>query len=107
MVTPDFLYTFSSFIVSLYFVGLGLGLGLSFVCKIKCLIVFRFYSFKGLLLMELLMELLIVADPFHPGLPLGRRLQSIWTKTSCHMNSFFHSAVRILNRSLEPNPHCH
>ena len=52
----------------------------------------------------------IVADPSHPGhrlfdpLPSGRRLRSIRTKTSRHMNSFFPAAVGILNRSRDP-PH--
>ncbi|TWW75992.1 hypothetical protein D4764_13G0006540 [Takifugu flavidus] len=45
----------------------------------------------------------ITADPSHPGhglfppLPSGRRLRSIWTKTSRYMNSFFPSAIRLLN----------
>uniref|UniRef100_A0AAQ4P2L3 Alkylated DNA repair protein AlkB homologue 8 N-terminal domain-containing protein n=1 Tax=Gasterosteus aculeatus aculeatus TaxID=481459 RepID=A0AAQ4P2L3_GASAC len=50
----------------------------------------------------------IVADPSHPGqklfvpLPSGRRLQSIRTKTSRHMNSFFPSAVGLINRARSP-----
>ncbi|KAM8833028.1 putative RNA-directed DNA polymerase from transposon BS [Synchiropus picturatus] len=45
----------------------------------------------------------IRADPSHPGhglfvpLPSGRRLRSIQTRTSRHRNSFFPSAVRLLN----------
>uniref|UniRef100_A0A3B3I122 Reverse transcriptase domain-containing protein n=1 Tax=Oryzias latipes TaxID=8090 RepID=A0A3B3I122_ORYLA len=45
----------------------------------------------------------IAADPSHPGhyllklLPSGRRLRSIRTRTSRHKNSFFPSAVRLLN----------
>ncbi|TWW54643.1 hypothetical protein D4764_0023300 [Takifugu flavidus] len=45
----------------------------------------------------------ITADPSHPGhglfspLPSGRRLRSIRTKTSRYMNSFFPSAIRLLN----------
>ena len=45
----------------------------------------------------------ITADPSHPGhalfapLPSGRRLRSIRTKTSRFMNSFFPSAIRLLN----------
>ena len=45
----------------------------------------------------------IVADSSHPGhylfelLPSGRRLRAIRTKTSRHMNSFFPSAVRLIN----------
>uniref|UniRef100_A0A8C6PAK0 Reverse transcriptase domain-containing protein n=1 Tax=Nothobranchius furzeri TaxID=105023 RepID=A0A8C6PAK0_NOTFU len=45
----------------------------------------------------------IAADPSHPGhrlfepLPSGRRLQSIRTRTSRHKNSFFPSAVRLVN----------
>ena len=43
------------------------------------------------------------ADPSHPGhslfdpLPSGRRLQSIRTRTSCHNNSPFPSAIRLMN----------
>ncbi|TWW53073.1 NACHT, LRR and PYD domains-containing protein 12 [Takifugu flavidus] len=45
----------------------------------------------------------ITADPSHPGhglfspLPSGRRLRSIRTKTSRYTNSFFPSAIRLLN----------
>ncbi|TWW69358.1 hypothetical protein D4764_18G0001640 [Takifugu flavidus] len=45
----------------------------------------------------------ITANPSHPGhglfspLPSGRRLRSIRTKTSRYMNSFFPSAIRLLN----------
>uniref|UniRef100_A0A1A8CJ36 Reverse transcriptase domain-containing protein n=2 Tax=Nothobranchius kadleci TaxID=1051664 RepID=A0A1A8CJ36_NOTKA len=45
----------------------------------------------------------IAADPSHPGhrlfepLPSGRRLRSIQTRTSRHKNSFFPSAVRLVN----------
>ncbi|KAK7898229.1 hypothetical protein WMY93_019082 [Mugilogobius chulae] len=45
----------------------------------------------------------IAADPSHPGhrlfepLPSGRRLRSIRTRTSCHKNSFFPSAVGLMN----------
>ncbi|TWW55947.1 hypothetical protein D4764_09G0009970 [Takifugu flavidus] len=45
----------------------------------------------------------ITADTSHPGhglfspLPSGRRLRSIRTKTSRYMNSFFPSAIRLLN----------
>lgn len=45
----------------------------------------------------------ITADPTHPGhrlfnpLPSGRRLQSIWTRTSEHRNSFFPFATRLMN----------
>ncbi|TWW66930.1 hypothetical protein D4764_20G0009620 [Takifugu flavidus] len=45
----------------------------------------------------------ITADPSHPGhglfspLPSGRRLRSIRTRTSCYTNSFFPSAIRLLN----------
>ncbi|KAM8867021.1 uncharacterized protein ACB058_005162 [Synchiropus picturatus] len=45
----------------------------------------------------------IRADPSHPGhglfvpLPSGRRLRSIQTRTSRHRNSFFPSAIRLLN----------
>ena len=51
----------------------------------------------------------IVADPSHPThrlletLPSGRKLWSIRTKTSRHMNSFFPSSVGILNRSWDPH----
>ena len=47
----------------------------------------------------------IMADPSHPGhrlfvpLPSGRRLRSIRTRTSRYMNSFFPSAIRLLNSS--------
>ncbi len=47
----------------------------------------------------------IVADPSHPGhklfetLPSGRRLRSIRTKTSRHKNSFFPSAVSLINKA--------
>ncbi|KAL6108477.1 uncharacterized protein ACO6RY_18992 [Pungitius sinensis] len=50
----------------------------------------------------------IVADPSHPGhelfVPLssGRRLRSIRTKTSRHTNSFFPSAVGLINRGRGP-----
>uniref|UniRef100_A0AAQ4RZY3 Reverse transcriptase domain-containing protein n=1 Tax=Gasterosteus aculeatus aculeatus TaxID=481459 RepID=A0AAQ4RZY3_GASAC len=50
----------------------------------------------------------IVADPSHPRqklfvpLPSGRRLRSIRTKTSCHTNSFFPSAVGLINRARSP-----
>ncbi|KAL6118064.1 uncharacterized protein ACO6RY_15736 [Pungitius sinensis] len=50
----------------------------------------------------------IVADPSHPGhelfvpLPSGRRLRSIRTKTSRHTNSFFPSAVGLINRARAP-----
>ena len=53
----------------------------------------------------------IVADPSHPGhrlfdtLPSGRRLWSIRTKTSHHMNSFFLSAVGVINKSWDSDPH--
>ncbi|KAK3520904.1 hypothetical protein QTP86_003763 [Hemibagrus guttatus] len=46
----------------------------------------------------------IAADPSHPGnelfrsLPSGKRLQSIRTRTSRHKNSFFPTAVSLLNR---------
>lgn len=49
----------------------------------------------------------ITSDPSHPGhrpfdlLPSDRRLQSIWTRTSCHMKSFFPSAVGIMNNDLK------
>ncbi|TWW73160.1 hypothetical protein D4764_15G0005540 [Takifugu flavidus] len=45
----------------------------------------------------------ITADPSHPGhrlfspLPSGRRLRSIRTRTSRYTNSFFPSAIRLLN----------
>ena len=45
----------------------------------------------------------ITADPSHPGhrlfvpLPSGRRLRSIRTRTSRHKNSFFPSAIRLMN----------
>ncbi|KAK3555315.1 hypothetical protein QTP86_014903 [Hemibagrus guttatus] len=45
----------------------------------------------------------IAADPSHPGnelfrsLPSGKRLQSIRTRTSRHKNSFFPTAVNLLN----------
>ncbi|KAK9537447.1 hypothetical protein VZT92_005063 [Zoarces viviparus] len=51
----------------------------------------------------------IVADPSHPGhdlfvpLPSGRRLRSIRTKTSRHTNSFFPSAVGLINRARVPH----
>ncbi|KAL3053261.1 hypothetical protein OYC64_005740 [Pagothenia borchgrevinki] len=50
----------------------------------------------------------IVADPSHPGhklfapLPSGRRLHSIRTKTSRHLNSFFPSATSLLNKARPP-----
>ncbi|XP_078103936.1 uncharacterized protein LOC144516479 [Sander vitreus] len=50
----------------------------------------------------------IVADPSHPGhklfetLPSGRRLRSIRTKTSRHMNSFFPSATSLINKARKP-----
>uniref|UniRef100_A0AAQ4RWC6 Alkylated DNA repair protein AlkB homologue 8 N-terminal domain-containing protein n=1 Tax=Gasterosteus aculeatus aculeatus TaxID=481459 RepID=A0AAQ4RWC6_GASAC len=50
----------------------------------------------------------IAADPSHPGqklfvpLPSGRRLRSIRTKTSRHTNSFFPSAVGLMNRARSP-----
>ncbi|KAL6112497.1 uncharacterized protein ACO6RY_09243 [Pungitius sinensis] len=50
----------------------------------------------------------IVAEPSHPGhelfvpLPSGRRLRSIRTKTSRHTNSFFSSAVGLINRAWAP-----
>ena len=53
----------------------------------------------------------IVADPSHPGhslfgtLPSGRRLRSIRTKTSRHLNSFFPSSVGFLNKSQDHHPH--
>ncbi|KAK3549738.1 hypothetical protein QTP86_007737 [Hemibagrus guttatus] len=45
----------------------------------------------------------IAADPSHPGnelfrsLPSGKRLRSTRTRTSCHKNSFFPTAVSLLN----------
>ncbi|KAK3515463.1 hypothetical protein QTP70_022952, partial [Hemibagrus guttatus] len=45
----------------------------------------------------------IAANPSHPGnelfwsLPSGKRLRSIRTRTSCHKNSFFPTAVSLLN----------
>ncbi|KAL6107434.1 uncharacterized protein ACO6RY_11070 [Pungitius sinensis] len=51
----------------------------------------------------------IVADPSHPGhelfvpLPSGRRLRCIRTKTSRHANSFFPSAVGLINRARAPS----
>ncbi|KAL3048617.1 hypothetical protein OYC64_007214 [Pagothenia borchgrevinki] len=51
----------------------------------------------------------IVADPSHPGhklftpLPSGRRLRSIRTKTSRHLNSFFPSATGLLNKARPPH----
>ena len=51
----------------------------------------------------------IVADPSHPGhnlfetLPSGRRLRSIRTKTSRHKNSFFPSAVSLINKARDPH----
>ena len=53
----------------------------------------------------------IVADPSHPSHRLfdtfssGRRLRSIRTKTSRHMNNFFPPAVGILNKSQDPHPY--
>uniref|UniRef100_A0AAQ4Q691 Reverse transcriptase domain-containing protein n=1 Tax=Gasterosteus aculeatus aculeatus TaxID=481459 RepID=A0AAQ4Q691_GASAC len=50
----------------------------------------------------------IAADPSHPGqklfvpLPSGRRLRSIRTTTSRHTNSFFPSAVGLINRARSP-----
>uniref|UniRef100_A0AAQ4RFC3 Reverse transcriptase domain-containing protein n=1 Tax=Gasterosteus aculeatus aculeatus TaxID=481459 RepID=A0AAQ4RFC3_GASAC len=50
----------------------------------------------------------IVVDPPHPRqnlfvpLPSGRRLRSIRTKTSRHTNSFFPSAVGLINRARSP-----
>ncbi|KAF7662509.1 hypothetical protein LDENG_00234150 [Lucifuga dentata] len=47
----------------------------------------------------------IVADPSHPGhhlfepLPSGRRLRSIKTKTSCHKNSFFPTAIGLISQT--------
>uniref|UniRef100_A0A669C6E4 Reverse transcriptase domain-containing protein n=1 Tax=Oreochromis niloticus TaxID=8128 RepID=A0A669C6E4_ORENI len=47
----------------------------------------------------------ITADPSHPGhslfdlLPSGRRLRSIRTRTSRHKNSFFPSAVGLMNNN--------
>uniref|UniRef100_A0AAQ4RSH4 Alkylated DNA repair protein AlkB homologue 8 N-terminal domain-containing protein n=1 Tax=Gasterosteus aculeatus aculeatus TaxID=481459 RepID=A0AAQ4RSH4_GASAC len=52
----------------------------------------------------------MVADPCHPGqklfvpLPSGRRLRSIRTTTSRHTNSFFPSAVGLINRAGPPLP---
>jgi len=52
----------------------------------------------------------IVADSSHPGhklfetLPSGRRLRSFRTKTSRHKNSFFPSAISLINKAREP--HC-
>ena len=51
----------------------------------------------------------IVADPSHPGhtlfesLPSGRRLRSIKIKTSRHKNSFFPSAVGLINKARDLN----
>ena len=51
----------------------------------------------------------IVADPSHPGhklfetLPSGRRLRSIRTKSSRHKNSFFPSAVSLINKAQDPH----
>ena len=51
----------------------------------------------------------IVADPSHPGhnlfetLPSGRRLRSIRAKTSRHKNSFFPSAVSLINKARDPH----
>ncbi|KAK9541284.1 hypothetical protein VZT92_001341 [Zoarces viviparus] len=51
----------------------------------------------------------IVTDPSHPGhdlfvlLPSGRRLRSVRTKTSHHTNSFFPSAVGLINRARVPH----
>ena len=51
----------------------------------------------------------IVADPHHPGhnlfetLPSGRRLRSIRAKTSRHKNSFFPSAVSLMNNPQVPH----
>uniref|UniRef100_A0A3B3I566 Reverse transcriptase domain-containing protein n=1 Tax=Oryzias latipes TaxID=8090 RepID=A0A3B3I566_ORYLA len=50
----------------------------------------------------------IVADPSHPGHnlfrphPSGKRLRSIRTRTSRHMNSFFPTAVSLLNSTPTP-----
>ena len=47
----------------------------------------------------------IVADPSHPShklfqsLPSGRRLRSIRTRTSRHKNSFFPSAIGLINKA--------
>lgn len=47
----------------------------------------------------------ITADSSHPGhrlfslLPSGRRLRSIQTHTSRHLNSFFPSAIRLMNNN--------
>ncbi|KAL3063828.1 hypothetical protein OYC64_000198 [Pagothenia borchgrevinki] len=43
----------------------------------------------------------IVADP--SPLPSGRRLRSIRTKTSRHLNSFFPSATGLLNKARPPH----
>ena len=43
----------------------------------------------------------IIADPSHPGfqrLPSGKRFRAIKTKTSRHLNSFFHMAVGLTNK---------
>ncbi|KAL3056810.1 hypothetical protein OYC64_019313 [Pagothenia borchgrevinki] len=51
----------------------------------------------------------IVADPSHPEhkvfvpLPSGRRLRSIRTKTSLHLNSFFPSATGLINKARDPH----
>ncbi|KAK5871849.1 hypothetical protein PBY51_012592 [Eleginops maclovinus] len=51
----------------------------------------------------------IVADPSHPGqklfspLPSDRRQRSISTKTSPHLNSFFPSAISLMNKSRNPH----
>ncbi|KAK3560166.1 hypothetical protein QTP86_034668 [Hemibagrus guttatus] len=48
----------------------------------------------------------IAAEPSHPrnelfqSLPSGKRLRSIRTRTSCHKNSFFPTAVSLLNKPL-------
>uniref|UniRef100_A0A3B3HPU9 Reverse transcriptase domain-containing protein n=1 Tax=Oryzias latipes TaxID=8090 RepID=A0A3B3HPU9_ORYLA len=50
----------------------------------------------------------IVADPSHPGhnlfrpLPSGKRLRSIRTRTSRHKNSYFPTAVSLLNSTPTP-----
>ena len=55
----------------------------------------------------------IVADPSHPGhklfetLSSGRRLRSIRTKTSRHENSFFPSAVSLINKARNPRDTLH
>ncbi|KAK3527161.1 hypothetical protein QTP86_014579 [Hemibagrus guttatus] len=47
----------------------------------------------------------ITAEPSHPGnelfqsFPSGKRLRSIRTRTSCHKNSFFPTAVSLLNNT--------